>query len=532
MATLRTALLVALATVFAAGCATTDKKPMQVSSGDLDYRPAPAPPPGLGVKDRMPKFAAPSTAAGTKLYSFRATGQPVRLALSQLASGYKLNIVVDQDVEGSVTVDLHNLPLQEVVQAILQPLGLGWKWEDGLLHVSRLETRTFNVNYLRLVRSGNGSSTTTTSLASGGTGGGGGGGGSGSSGNSSSTINQSDKIDFWKELEDQLQGILERSDQDYEGGQRPMETTVQTDRKTDITTTLTRPVKESAGRLVIDRLSGTIQVTTSHARMQNVVAFLSRVEDGIKRQVYIQVKVVEVSLNDDHSLGIDWNKVDFGSLVLNSDVVIANPADGNNPLSPTVSGAYIRTFNPSSFVKSIDAAVNALKEQGQVQVVSQPRIRTLNNQSAIVRVGTERTFFTTSTNIVATNNNPIQTVTQTPNTITEGLVLTVTPQISADGVITMDVNPIVTRIVGTDVSPDGLSNAPRLDIKQSSTLVRVRDGQTIVVGGLIQDTQSNTKRAVPVFGDIPVVGTLFSGTYDRNVRTELVVFLTPYVIAG
>ena len=312
-----------------------------------------------------------------------------------------------------------------------------------------------------------------------------------------------------------------------------METSVQTDRKTEITTTLTRPLRESAGRLVVDRLSGTIQVTTSHARMQNVVAFLKRVTDGIKRQVYIQVKVVEVALNDDHSLGIDWNKVDFGSLVVGSDVTIANPADGNNPLQPTLNGTYIRVFNPNAFVKSIDAAVSALKEQGQVQVVSQPRIRTLNNQSAIVRVGTERTFFTTSVNIVANQGGePIQTVTENPNTITEGLVLTVTPQISAEGEITMDINPVVTRIAGTDVSPLGLSNAPVLDIKQSSTLVRLHDGQTIVVGGLIQDTLSHTKRAVPVFGEIPVVGTLFSGTYDRDVRKELVVFLTPHVIEG
>jgi len=163
-------------------------------------------------------------------------------------------------------------------------------------------------------------------------------------------------------------------------------------------------------------------------------------------------------------------------------------------------------------------------------VVSQPRIRTLNNQSAIVRVGTERTFFITTTDIGGTDDNPIRTTTNEPSTVTEGLVLTVTPQISDTGEITMDVNPVLTHIAGTDVSPDGLSNAPILDIKQTSTLVRMHDGETIVVGGLIQDTRSNTKRAVPVFGEVPVVGALFSGTYDRDVRKELVVFLTPHII--
>jgi MSHA biogenesis protein MshL len=528
MATLRSPLLLALATLLVAGCSTIERAPMQVPSGDLDYKPAPPRPAKLDVKSRMPKFAMPSTMAETKLYNFRATGQPVRLALSQLASAYKLNIVVDQDVDGAVTVDLKDLPLEKVLEAMLEPIGLAWQWQDGLLHVSRLETRTFVIDYLRLVRSGTGSSSTATSLTGGG---GGGGGGGGSTSTSSSTIAQNDTINFWEELEEQLQAILERSDEDRGDRERQMETTVQTDRATNITTTLTRPLKESAGRLIVDRTSGTIQVTTSRARMKNVVAFLKQVEKGIKRQVYIEAKVVEVALNDDQSLGIDWNAIDFGSLVLSTDVTIADPADGANALPAALTGTYIRTFNPNAFVKSIDGALNALKEQGQVKVVSQPRIRTLNNQSAIVRVGTERTFFITTTDISTdSSGSVIRTTTNAPSTITEGLVLTVTPQISELGEITMDVNPVLTHIAGTDVSPDGLSNAPILDVKQTSTLVRMSNGETIVVGGLIQDTRSNTKRAVPVFGEVPVVGALFSGTYDRDVRKELVVFLTPHII--
>lgn len=528
MLTLRTVPLVALATLLAAGCSTIDTTPMKVPSGDLDYKPAPPPPAALDVKSRMPRFDLPATVADTKLYSFRATGQQIRLALSQLAAAYKLNIVVDQDVDGLVTVDLRDLPLEKVLEAVLEPLGLAWGWEDGLLRVSRLDTRTFHLDYLRLVRSGAGTNSTTTSLSSGG---GGGGGGGGSSGTSTSSINQNDTINFWDELEEQLEAILERSDQDYTNTERPMETTVQTDRETNITTTLTRPLRESAGRLVIDRLSGTVQVTTSRARMKNVVEFIKRVQEGIRRQVYIEAKVVEVALNDNQALGIDWNEIDFGSVVLGTSVNVTNPADGASPLPDTLFGTYIRTFSPGAFVDSVDAALHALKEQGQVKVVSQPRIRTLNNQSAIVRVGTERTFFTTTTTIIPNaGGTPIQTVTNEPTTITEGLVLTVTPQISETGEITMDVTPVLTHISGTDVSPDGLSNAPVLDVKQTSTLVRMHDSETIIVGGLIQETISNTKRSVPILGDVPAVGLLFSGNYDRDVRKELVVFLTPHII--
>jgi MSHA type pilus biogenesis protein MshL len=471
----------------------------------------------------MTQFATPASVADIKLYSFRATGQSVRLALSQLATAYKLNIVVDQDVDGQVTVDLKELPLEKVLEAVLEPLGLAWTWQDGLLRVSRQETRTFNIDYLRLVRTGNGNSSSSVSLS------GGGGGGGGSTGNSSSSVAQNDTINFWNELEEQLDAILERSDDDYTGLERPMETTVQTDRETNITTTLTQPVRESAGRLVIDRLSGTVQVTTSRSRMKNVEDFLSSIKSGINRQVYIEAKVVEVQLNDERSLGIDWNELDFGSLTLGTDLIINNPAGGFGALPPTVAGSYIRSFDGA--LDSIDAAIEALEEQGDVKVVSQPKVRTLNNQQAIVRVGTERTFFTTTTTITpVAGGTPIQTVTNTPSTINEGLVLTVTPQISAEGEITMDVSPVLTNITGTDTSPDGLSNAPILDIKQSSTLVRMYDGETIVVGGLIQQAVSATKRSVPLLGDIPGLGKLFSSTYDRDVSRELVIFLTPHII--
>jgi len=163
-------------------------------------------------------------------------------------------------------------------------------------------------------------------------------------------------------------------------------------------------------------------------------------------------------------------------------------------------------------------------------VVSQPRIRTLNNQSAIVRVGREETFFTTSTSIIPSADTTITTTNTTPSAVTSGLVLTVTPQIAGDGMVTMDVTPVLTHIAGRTFSPDGNSDAPILDIKQSSTLVRVYDGENIVVGGLIQETVSNSKRAVPVLGDLPMVGPLFSGTYDRDGRKELVIFLTPHII--
>ena len=336
---------------------------------------------------------------------------------------------------------------------------------------------------------------------------------------------QNDTIDFWNELEEQLELILERGDEDYAGQERPMETSVQTDRETNITTTLTQPLRESAGRLVVDRLSGTIQVTTSRSRMKNVVEFLSRVEQGITRQVYIEARVVEVSLSDDFSLGVDWNLMDDNWSLQSTNLPIS-PATGISGAAGTLVGSYIRSISGVD----VEVALEALKEQGEVKVVSQPRIRTLNNQSAIVRVGTDVPFFTRNIEYQEVGDEVVPVETDTLHNVTEGLVLTVTPQISEGGIVTMDVNPVLTTITGTVTSPTGLSEAPALDIKQASTLVRVFDGETIVVGGLIQETVSNNKRAVPLIGEIPGIGALFSATYDQSDRKELVIFLTPHII--
>ena len=133
MATLQKTLPLILAGLLLGGCATTgtEQEPLKVPSGALDYKPAPPRPAELDVQSRMTQFTTPDPVVDIKLYSFRSTGQPVNLALSQLATAYGLNVVVDQDVEGQVTVDLKQLPLEKVLEAILEPLGLAWTWEKA-----------------------------------------------------------------------------------------------------------------------------------------------------------------------------------------------------------------------------------------------------------------------------------------------------------------------------------------------------------------------------------------------------------------
>lgn len=487
---------------------------------------AKAPPPedtqaraALALRDRLPKRLADTPLESRKLYGYSARGLPVRQAMAQFAAAYSLNIVLDADVSGSITVDFRNLPLEKALEAMLETAGLSWQWEGGLLRVTRLATRTFTLDYLRLTRAGSSSSTSNTSS----------GGGGSSSDTARVGVTRNDSINYWDEVEKQLDEILTKGREDYAGSneQPQQQTTTLTDRLTNTTTTTTQTVREKVGRLIVNRLSGTVQVTTTRSRMRAVEDYLEALRRKTLRQVYIDVRIVEVSLSARNALGIDWNRINMGALVLSA-VTGANAAMG---AAATLSATYDKTFPSTHKVKDINALLTALQEEGNVRVVSQPRIRTLNNQPAVVKSGTERTFFASTTVVTpVAGGQPLITTTNTPQTITEGVVLSVTPQIADDSRITLDVSPSITRVAGVDVSPDGNSNAPRLDIKTTTTMVRVGDGESVVIGGLIEEVSNVSERGIPGLGKAENVGVLFRTNDEQRSRKELVIILTPYIV--
>jgi MSHA type pilus biogenesis protein MshL len=251
--------------------------------------------------------------------------------------------------------------------------------------------------------------------------------------------------------------------------------------------------------------------------------------------VDIEVKIVEVELSDDASLGVDWSRFvqqgDGEFIDGNFSTLVLNPAGGLRALSPSATVGY---RNIDDGLNQISAVLTALKEQGEVRIVSQPHIRTLNNQSALIKVGTDRTFFRKEQITDATNAGSQTFSTDVPQVVTEGIVLSITPQISGSGWITMDVSPVVTRVSSVsevlDDNGNVQSTAPNLDISQASSLVRARDGDTIVIGGLIQNQQTETRRSVPGIGRVPFVGRLFGSNYTTEARKELIMLLTPRLI--
>jgi MSHA biogenesis protein MshL len=489
---------------------TSELAPLPERPAFREAKPKAGPPTGTRPVASFSEMEAQAKVpASTNRYTFSAKELEIKEALALFARSHHLNIVPDPDVTGTVTVEFQDLPLDKSMEAILGAFGYYAEIDRGLIRVRKTKTTVFTIDYIRLVRAGNGSSsanvtsgTSAGGMIGGSSGGGGGGAGPGGAGGgqdgASVTISHNDSIRFWEELETELK-------------------------------TLVSP----EAKMAVNRMSGQILLTDSQENVERVGHYLEAIKKTLHRQVDIEARIYEVLLDDEFHLGIDWQNVNrqVQNYVLStgggmtgiptSRWIVDNPIGGYTPGAPTVSLALTKGDE--------QVVVQALKEQGDLEVVSQPRIRTMNNQAALIKVGSDKPFFRQSS-VVITGTGPSQVATDTEvQIITIGTILSITPQISDDGWITMDISPVITRLVDTVEGPDG-TTAPETDIKQTSSLVRVRDNQTVVIGGLIANENAKTVRKVPLLGDIPWLGKLFQGVFTKKRKVELVIFITPTIV--
>ena len=504
-----------MACLFTSGCAQLP----QANDADIrafpryhtaDTWPTPALEPITLTTSQRMAFPSPQQTefepVADELYSFVINNMPVKDGLRLFARAYNLNIVSDKDVTGVLDVEFRDMTLERALSLMLESLDYYWEIKDGVVRVRSQETRRLTVDYLRLVRSGTGSSTAMVSSSTSDAGGGGGGGGGGGSNSEAGSIviAQSDEINFWTELQQQLEQLL----------------------STD-------------GHIVINSLSGTVQVTDQHAYVEGVAKYLEHINRAIHRQVDIEVRILEVVLSDTSALGINWSRV---SSVLDPGVntaftlggAVTSPAGGVAPLASVFNFNALK-LNSNGNIR-LQAVVDALEEQGDVEIISQPHIRTLNNQTSLIKVGTDRTFFRREQSTDSTSAGSITTATDVPQVVTEGVVLSITPQIGDKGWIMMDISPVVTRVSSVSVveGAGGLiqSSAPNLDVAQISSMIRARSGETVILGGLIQTQESDTKRGVPGLSRLGPLSKLFGGEYKTTTRRELIMVLTPTIVAS
>ena len=415
---------------------------------------------------------------GTGTFTVEVADQDLRLLLSLVSAYFGLNVVMDRGIEETVSLNLIDVTLDEALEVILDPLELEYQLDGDLLRVNRpqMENQTFEFDYVTTQRTL--SRSLSASASTGGGGGGSGGGtvtGGGGGGGSSTSISGSEQTDLLGDIEAALQQL-----------------------------------KSENGSVVYNQMAGLIFATDFNQNLDMIGTYLEMVQNAVNRQVIIEARIIEVKLNDDFQAGIDWS------------AIVAN-------LSLTQAFGTARSgFTMQSGDGNFSALVQALNQRGTVNVLSSPTVATLNNQPAVMRVGTQDVFFTTTTQVDPRTGTIVQTATQA-NTINEGVVLDVTPNISADGIITMNIHPTITERTGQATSPDG-SSVPIVDVRESDTIVRVAEGETIVISGLISDRTLEAETRVPVLGSLPLIGNLFKRVNRESRKTDMVILLTPTIV--
>jgi len=433
-----------------------------------------------------------------RLFSFSLREEEIGMVLLALSRQIPYNIVADPDVKGKITVDLKNVVLKEALDVLTSLAGAEYKIKGKIIRVfmPRVETRVFSLNYITTTRKGTGTLKAVTGVSgySGGEGG-------GEEAKGGSTIETGpDTADLWKEVEEGLKTMISEK-----------------------------------GNLVINKMANLILVTDFPVILRRIAEFLEEIEGSAQRQVMIQAKVVEVTLSDQYKLGLDWSAISrIGSL----QGTLSGGMSFVQSLSP---GTGTFQFGVSN--QDFTVVLDAMAQQGQLNILSSPKISTLNNQKAVIKVGREEIFFEPEYDVVTTSDPLTGQIKDSrsvlssvePRTVTVGVVLDVTPQISRDGYIIMNIHPSVTDLVKIEefkIKGEVYATAPVIDIRETDTVVRVREGQTIVIAGMMQDKRSETLAKTPFLGDIPGLGILFRRTAREKQKTELVILLTPTVLAG
>ncbi len=401
--------------------------------------------------------------------ALQARNTPVGDVLLALFKDSDINLLVDASVQAKeCTFDIKRSTVEETFAAVLRSLDLGYEWDGNYLHIVDRVRQTVHVD---LMESDDGGSDNSS-------------GSSGSSG--SGSTGGSDNTSFWETVENGLQEMLGES-----------------------------------ATYVINRAASTIHV---EARPSGVARLRELVDTTVRRanrQVSLEARLLEVRLDDAHSLGVNWallpglfnsNKTGLG---VGGSVVSQVAASGGTALNFGV-------LDSGDFSVFVDA----LQRQGQVRVLSSPRVSTMNNQTASIAVTDQIPYITRE----VIDDQGVARTEYGVEFVSAGVTLQVRPMIGEDGMLTVAITPQVSEQTGRVITPDGLIEVPIMSERQASTLVRVANGQAIALGGLRSTRKDETRQGVPFLMDIPFLGQLFSSTVQGRTEVELMIMLVPRVL--
>lgn len=287
---------------------------------------------------------------------------------------------------------------------------------------------------------------------------------------------------------------------------------------------------ESGRSVIVSPQAGLVTIKAFPHEISAVKSFINDTQDHLRRQVIIEAKILEVTLNDDYQQGIEWSNVlgHIGS----TDIGFSTSGNiVNNSISAAIGGVTGINFTNADF----SGVINLLSTQGNVQVLSSPRITATNNQKAVIKVGEDEYFVTevSSTTTTGTATTTTPEVELTP--FFSGIALDVTPQIDENGEVILHVHPSVT-LTDEQVKTIRLGDEDfalplaQSSVRESDTIIRAKSGEIVVIGGLIETRKVDIESKTPLLGNIPLVGELFKSKSQTTQKKELIIMLKPVVI--
>lgn len=443
-----------------------------------------------------------------------------------------LNVVVDPDVTGLVSADLANVSLLEILDELVTGRGYHFAVRGNVLRIFRhdRESRTYRVDYPSYTRKGE-SRVSLAGFIGADTELGGDVQGGGSTGDSSvSEIETSTAQDLWGEIEAAVRTIVFGS----------ADATSGTDSAEDEGGASRASNALPDRRVIVSKQAGLISVTAETRVLDEVDSYLQAVAESQRRQVLIDAQIIEVTLGDDFDLGFDIEAApNYSGNNLNGIFErLITPGLREATIAQSLAPVLTEGGISVGFAKdNFGLLLRALAKQTDVRVVSTPRVSTLNNHKAMIKVVRNRVFFIAQTETITPTQGVVQTFTEfIPTVIPVGVNLDVTPQVSEAGEITLHIRPSVSEVASVELQPKTVASQPQngslpvVDIRETDTVLRVPDGATIVLGGLVQSREFEQERKVPFLGDIPLLGEIVTGTSTEEQRTELLIFLTPTVL--
>ena len=448
-----------------------------------------------------------------------------------LVKGTNRNMVVHPDVNGEISLSMNNVTMEEILMTVRDVYGFEFRRNNNTYQVfpGRMRTRIFNIDYPDVQRSGSSRTSVSSGQLTNGKGNGASPGSSTqASGNKStagdgtgSVVRTDSESDFWKGIRESLDVIVGNKE---------------------------------GRKVVLHPQSGAIIVHALPGELREVEEFLSTIEESVHRLVILEAKIIEVTLNDNFQSGINWSALieagtgkslllgqTGGGTILDSGVSeLAGaiiPLDGTQ-ITGLDTSAFGGMFSINANLKDFNGFIELLETQGDVQVLSSPRVATVNNQKAVIKVGQDEYFVTnveTDTEIGNSGDgNTNVDVELTP--FFSGVALDVIPQIGQDNSVILHVHPTVSEVTekvknitvssNTDLSvPLALST-----IRESDTIIRASSGQMVIIGGLMKDVSRNQQAQTPGLGDAPGFGSLFRHNRQVSSKSELVILLRPVVI--